>query len=174
MWTQHYQQVKSVKNVYPSYFLFSLSFFIPGGCFLAIWHLFKPWFIITSDKRFFVHFPITCMHWKSYISWMFLCSCILLLTACVIAISPTKKNLKTYFPEQTGSETRYHNPEDILCFTLKHKSENPEDICINEEHLDNLRVTSDITQRAENFWPTGVDRWSQPWPREIAPNAGAE
>lgn len=56
-----------------------------------------------------------------------------------------------YFPEQTGNKTYYRNPQNILCSTLKHKSQNPEEICINEEHLDSLRVTSNITQRTANF-----------------------
>lgn len=75
-----------------------------------------------------------------------------------------RKDSKTYFPEQAGSGTRYPNPEDILCSTLGHKSQSPEDFCINEEHLDKLRVTGNITQPAENSWPTGVERWSRPWP----------
>lgn len=62
-----------------------------------------------------------------------------------------EKGLKMYFPEQTGNKTHYRNPQNILCSTLKHKSQNPEEICINEEHLDSLRVTSNITQRTANF-----------------------
>lgn len=46
----------------------------------------------------------------------------LFLYAFVIALSSMKKDFNTYFPEQAGSETCYRNPEDILCFTLEHKS----------------------------------------------------
>lgn len=147
--------------------------FLPLPCTwgLFFWppDIFLLWFLLISANRFLVHFQITCMHWQSHLSGRFL-----FLSAFVIAASPTKKDSKTYFPEQAGSGTHYHSPEDILCSTLGHKSQSPEDICINEEHLDNLRGTSNTTQPAGNSWPTGVEGWSRPQPTGITTRAPEE
>lgn len=126
-------------------FLFSFSFLVPGGCFFG--HLTSFYCDFSSlqptDSLFIFKLP-ACTGNPTYQEGF------LFLSAFVIAASPTKKDSKTYFPEQAGSGTRYHSPEDILCSTLGHKSQSPEDICINEEHLDNLRGTSNTIQPAGN------------------------
>lgn len=151
------------------YILFSFKFLIPGGCFFG--HLTSFYCDLSSlqptDSLFIFKLPARTGNHTYQEGFLFL-------SAFVIAASPTKKDSKTYFPEQAGSGTRYHSPEDILCSTLGHKSQSPEDICINEEHLDNLRGTSNITQPAENFWPAGAERWSRPWPTGITASAPAE
>lgn len=142
-------------------FLFSFSFVIPGVFFFFVPLTSFYWDLSSFRQQIPCSFSshlhaLAITPIRKVFFFVPVCFC--------FAASPPKKDSKTYFPEQAGSGTCYPNPEDILCSTLGHKSQSPEDFCINEEHLDKLRVTSNITQPAENFWPTGVERWSWSWP----------
>lgn len=88
-----------------------------GVVFLATWHLFTV--IYRSFRQ-----KILCSfsHYLHALEIRRITPGFLFLYAFVIALSSMKKDFNTYFPEQAGSETCYHNPEDILCFTLEHKS----------------------------------------------------
>lgn len=141
------------------FIFFPFSFVIPGGCFLATWCLFTVIYPHSGQQ-----IPCSFSNYLHALATTPIRKVFLVPVCFCFAASPMKKNSKTYFPEQAGSGTRYPNPEDILCSTLGHKSQSPEDFCISEEHLDKLRVTSNITQPAENFWPTGAESWSQPRP----------